>query len=99
MPTLNATVEVDEAGRNDVDVDFEVFCGRCGAGLCNSTSVRRSRFRGAPQAVVEPCERCLQAERESGYVDGVDSREDEVDGLRDDVRELTDLLREHDSAC
>lgn len=92
MPTLNATVEVDEAGRNHVEVEFEVFCGRCGGGLCNSTTTRSSRFRGQPQAVVEPCEKCMNAERQEGYTDGVDSREDEVSDLKDQLRDLSDEL-------
>ena len=42
----------------DVDVDFEVFCGRCGAGLCNQSTTRSSVRRRLPQIEIEPCSTC-----------------------------------------
>jgi hypothetical protein len=43
-----------------VDVDFEVFCS-CGAHMCGETDTRNSRNRNAPQAVVNACQRCIEA--------------------------------------
>jgi RNase P subunit RPR2 len=57
------------------DLNFEVFCGRCGAALCNNTTTRVSKARGEPQAVVEPCERCLEAEYEAGRQAGIKEAE------------------------
>jgi hypothetical protein len=56
MPSFQTTVNMDV----EVDVDFEVFCARCGAGLCNQSDTRASRNRKYPQVTVEPCERCLE---------------------------------------
>jgi hypothetical protein len=56
MPSFQTTVNMDV----EVDVDFEVFCARCGAGLCNQSDTRTSRNRKYPQVTVEPCERCLE---------------------------------------
>lgn len=43
-----------------VDVDFEVFCS-CGAHMCGETETRNSRHHNAPQAVVNACQRCINA--------------------------------------
>ena len=44
----------------DTTVDFEVFCGECGAGLCLQSYTRSSRTRNVPQVVVDPCKICLE---------------------------------------
>ena len=50
----------------DVSVDFEVFCGRCGAGLCNNSREGRTPGRGVLTLTVDPCKRCLGEEFDSG---------------------------------
>ena len=45
-------------------IDFEVWCGRCGAGLCNATTVDGTELR------VDPCCHCLSAEYDKGKEDG-----------------------------
>jgi hypothetical protein len=42
------------------DIYFEVFCGTCGAGLCNQSDTRKSRHRGENQVTVEVCEKCIE---------------------------------------
>lgn len=64
MPSFNTKKGVE------FDIDFEVFCGRCGDGLCNNSSTRLSRNRGEPQVVVNPCQTCLTEERNEGYKEG-----------------------------
>lgn len=54
-----------------IEVSFEVFCGECGAGLCNQTTTRKSRGRGEDQVVVAPCEKCIRDAREEGYEKGL----------------------------
>lgn len=54
MPTFNAKVSTE------VEVEFEVFCGRCGAGLCSQSTGRNSSRRNTPQVEVMPCERCTE---------------------------------------
>ena len=61
-----------------VDVEFEVFCS-CGAHMCNETDTRNSRNRNAPQAVVNPCQKCIESETQP---------------LRDRIEELEQLLVE-----
>ena len=61
-----------------VDVEFEVFCS-CGSHMCGETDTRNSRNRNAPQAVVNPCQKCI---------------ENETQPLRDRIEELEQLLTE-----
>jgi hypothetical protein len=57
MPTFSQ-IEVDIT--TTIDVEFEVFCS-CGAHLCHETDTRNSRRRNAPQAIVNACQRCIEA--------------------------------------
>lgn len=61
------------------EVEFEVFCGTCGAGLCNQSNTRKSRTRGENQVTVEVCRKCV---------------EDETQPLLDRIEELEQLLTE-----
>lgn len=69
MPSFSVKAEVD------VDVDFEVYCAKCGAGLCNQSDTRSSHRRGMPQVSVEPCERCLEDAREEGAAKAMEEAE------------------------
>lgn len=57
MPTFS-NVEITTSVT--VDLDFEVFCS-CGAHMCSETDTRNSRNRNAPQAVVNACQKCIEA--------------------------------------
>ena len=46
------------------DVNIDVWCAKCGAGLCNQTTVKRGSF------YVEPCEECIRQSRSDGYEEG-----------------------------
>ena len=41
------------------DVDFEVYCGTCGAGLCLSSTTGKTRNRQELFVKVDACESCL----------------------------------------
>lgn len=73
--------------------EFEVFCQRCGAGLCNQSSTGNTPGRGMPYVRVEPCEKCLERE----YDEGADSRCSELSELREQVRDLEEQLRSAES--
>ena len=60
----------------ETTVEFEVFCGSCGAGLCSNT--RTSYTRGVLQVTVEPCDRCLSAQFEEGKVKGYEEAKTEL---------------------
>ena len=61
------------------DVEFEVYCGTCDAGLCNQSDTRLSRRRGELQVTVEVCSSCLEKAEQP---------------LRDRIEELEEILKE-----
>ena len=69
MPELTQTVETS--------IEFEVFCDRCGAGMCSNTEVTIGRSRGIPQLRITPCDKCLDNERKEGYNEGYEEGKDE----------------------
>ena len=78
MPTFQTQITVD------AEVDFEVFCS-CGNGMCGATETRESRSRRYPQAVVEPCQKCLQAAREEGAEEVRDQMQARIDELEAEI--------------
>jgi len=47
-----------------LELEFEVFCGTCGAGLCNNTTEGSNKHSQYIQ--VEACENCLEEARGEG---------------------------------
>jgi hypothetical protein len=74
MPTFETTVEVN--------LDFEVYCGTCGMGLCMESSTRSSRNRNYPQVEVNACPTCFS------------KKEDEIDDLKSQIDELQKKIDE-----
>ena len=64
MPSFNATVQTE------VEVEFEVFCANCGAGLCGVSTGGNSGRRNIPFVCVEPCPYCIEGAKEKGYEGG-----------------------------
>ena len=60
MPSIEAEVMVS------AEIEFEVYCAKCGDGLCRNVNTRESRNRRIPQIVIEPCQTCLENEFEKG---------------------------------
>ena len=58
-----------------IDVDIEIFCAKCGAGLCNQTEATRTLRRNLSSFRVEPCGACLNAAWEEGQQDGLETAE------------------------
>lgn len=72
------------------EVEFEVFCGTCGAGLCNQADGRNSHRRGQPQVTVEVCDTCLGRLR--------DDLEATIDDLRSEVEALEELVKRYEQS-
>ncbi len=53
-----------------VDVEFEVFCSRCGAGLCNQTKAEDAYRTRLARVSVSPCDKCLEQAYDDGYEKG-----------------------------
>jgi NMD protein affecting ribosome stability and mRNA decay len=69
-------------------IDFEVFCGTCGAGLCDQSDTRHSRSRVHAQVTVKVCEDCLETARQEIRED----LENQIEGLQEELRELKEKL-------
>lgn len=67
----------------NVDIEFEVYCGTCGAGLCNDSDTRNSRNRSALQVTVDACPKCMAAKDEK-----IAELEDEVNNLRQELDQI-----------
>jgi hypothetical protein len=61
------------------EVEFEVYCSSCSAGLCNQSQTFSKG--GCLSVEVEPCEKCLEAVKEEahneGYDEGYEARQEE----------------------
>lgn len=71
MPTFE-NVEINTS----IEVDFEVYCGTCGAGLCGESDTRHSRNRGYLQVTVNACPDCML------------KKDDEINDLKNQIEEL-----------
>lgn len=54
----------------EVTASFEVYRAKCGAGICNNTSV--DYCGNIPKLRIEPCERCLDQAYTEGDSEGYD---------------------------
>lgn len=57
MPTFN---DVEVTLYDKIDIEFEVYCGTCGAGLCSESDTRRSKNRNYLQVTVNACPYCIE---------------------------------------
>lgn len=69
------------------NVEFEVFCGTCGDGLCSQSEGRNSRNRNAPQVEVEACKTCLERATKPLEADVSESKS-RIEELEREVEEL-----------
>jgi|GEM_PF-3067867 len=69
------------------DIEFEVFCGTCGAGLCNVSDTRESRNRRIPQVTVEACAKCMENAKDEGRREAETEYEQQLSDLRAELAE------------
>jgi len=57
----------------NITINIDVYCARCGAGLCNQTTFNEGRggfYSKDSSFSVEPCQKCLDEARQEGYDEG-----------------------------
>lgn len=84
MPTFN-DVEIEVTQK--IDIDFEVYCNTCGAGLCGESDTRKSRNRGYLQVSVNVCPDCMKEKDEE-----IKNLQSEKDDLKNQVYKLEQEL-------
>jgi len=91
MPTFSG-IEVDATV--SVDLDFEVYCAKCGAGICGLADVKKSRNRGFPIISMTPCEKCM--EEKDGEIADLTKERDALDNQVDELKyQLQELEKEY----
>jgi len=71
MPTFETPVEID----------FQVYCAKCGAGLCRYTTV------SGDDVDVEPCPECMKEKD-----DDIEELEQKVISLEEEIEELNKII-------
>jgi len=71
------------------DIDFEVFCAECGAGLCGVSDTRSSRNRGYAQVTVGNCSKCYDSATQP-LLDEIAELKATVSDLEDELSTLKD---------
>lgn len=62
-----------------VEIEIEVYCATCGAGLCGKTDVVKTRSRGQDSFRVEACEVCIDAAHDRGLDEGYEKARKEFE--------------------
>lgn len=52
--------------QDSITIDIEVYCDKCGNGLCGQTRHVTTRKRNAHAFRVMPCEKCIEDAKEDG---------------------------------
>ena len=60
-----------------LELEFEVFCGTCGEGLCNNSTEGSNNH--SQYISIDPCERCLAEALEEGREEGYNQCKEEND--------------------
>lgn len=64
----------------DITVNIEVYCAKCGSGLCNQTEFVTTRLRQEPSFRVVPCQKCLDESHDEGVTEGYNQAKEEFEG-------------------
>ena len=51
----------------DICVNIEVYCSKCGAGLCGQTRIVNDRHGNTTGFNIEPCKHCLEQSFDEGF--------------------------------
>lgn len=57
----------------EVTINFEAYCGTCGAGICANVTTGSTSKRGYPFIEIVPCETCLLNSFDEGKEAGEDA--------------------------
>ncbi|HBV95821.1 MAG: hypothetical protein JL50_11040 [Peptococcaceae bacterium BICA1-7] len=74
----------------DVEVEFEIYCSKCGAGLCSNGSTKS--IRNTNRLDMEPCEKCLEFAADMADGEARDELSGKIQELEDEIAELKNRL-------
>ena len=93
MPTFN---DVDIEVTQKIDIDFEVYCNTCGAGLCGESDTRKSHNRGYLQVSVNVCPNCIKEKDEE--IKNLQSEKDDLENQVYKLEQELEKMREYYNA-
>ena len=93
MPTFN---DVDIEVTQKIDIDFEVYCNTCGAGLCGESDTRKSRNRGYLQVSVNVCPDCMKEKEEE--IKNLQSEKEDLENQVYKLEQELEKVREYYNA-
>ena len=93
MPTFN---DIDIEVTQKIDIDFEVYCNTCGAGLCGESDTRKSRNRGYLQVSVNVCPDCMKEKDE--VIKNLQSEKDDLENQVYKLEQELENMREYYNA-
>ena len=64
-----------------VEVEVEIYCATCGAGLCNQSQFVATRNRSIPSIRVRACWDCIEKATAAGYDEGYEAGAKEADDV------------------
>ena len=76
-----------------IDIDFEVYCNTCGAGLCGESDTRRSHNRGYLQVSVNVCPNCMEEKNEE--IKNLQFEKEELENQVDELQQELEKMREY----
>lgn len=74
------------------NIDFEVYCDTCGAGICSNAKTVRSRNRGELQVRVSVCDNCIQ-NKEDELNDVIFELSEKIAQLEEEKQELEKIIK------
>jgi len=73
----------------DVEVEFEIYCAKCGAGLCSNGSTKsKNSYKSSNRLDMEPCEKCLDLAADMADGEARDELGNKIQELEDEITEL-----------
>ena len=74
------------------NIDFEVYCDTCGAGICSNAKTVRSRNRGELQVRVSVCDNYIQ-NKEDELNDVIFELSEKIAQLEEEKQELEKIIK------
>ncbi len=56
----------------NLDIEFEIYCDTCNAGLCNNSTIGFTRNRNQRMVRVKACDNCINDAESRGYQRGLE---------------------------
>jgi hypothetical protein len=72
------------------ELEFEIYCGKCGAGLCNNgeTTNPSGYYQRSYRLDIEPCQKCLDDATQEAKDEVITEYEAKIEELQEELETL-----------